>query len=91
MLSVAIIKYSHVYTFMTNSMTNIPKNIASVDTKNMGMEVRSEVVSIAIVIQLRRMVAIIIPLKRGVCITFACKIVSKLIVLLTSTTRHTKW
>lgn len=30
--------------------------------KNIGMEVRSEVVSIAIVMQLRRMVAIISPL-----------------------------
>ena len=53
-------------TFMKNSMTNIPRNIASVETKNSGMEVRSEVVSIAIVMQLRRMVAIIRPLKRAV-------------------------
>lgn len=53
---------------MTNSMMNIPRNIESVEMKNMGMEVRSEVVSMAIVIQLRRMVAIIRPLKRVVCI-----------------------
>ena len=54
-------------TFMTNSMTNIPRNIASVEMKKAGMEVRSEVVSIAIVMQLRRMVAIIRPLNRVVC------------------------
>lgn len=40
----------------------MPKNIASVEMKNIGMEDRSEVVSIAIVMQLRRMVAIIRPL-----------------------------
>ena len=55
-------------TFMTNSRTNIPRNIASVEIKNCGMEVRSEVVSIAIVMQLRRMVAIIRLLNRVVCI-----------------------
>lgn len=51
---------------MTNSMTNIPRKIASVEMKNVGIEVRSEVVSMAIVIQLSRMVAIMRPLNRGV-------------------------
>lgn len=58
------------YTFMTNSIINIPRNIASVEIKNKGIEVRSEVVSMAIVIQLRRMVPIITPLKRGVCMSW---------------------
>lgn len=49
-------------TFKINSRKNMPKNIASVEMKNIGMEDRSEVVSIAIVMQLRRMVAIIRPL-----------------------------
>lgn len=43
-------------------MKNIPRNIASVEIKNIGIEDRSEVVSIAIVMQLRRMVVIIRPL-----------------------------
>lgn len=49
-------------TFKINSRKNMPKNIASVEMKNIGMEDRSEVVSIAIVMQLRRMVVIIRPL-----------------------------
>lgn len=55
------------FTFMTNSMINIPKNMASVDVKSIGMEVRSEVVSMAMVTQLRRMVAMTRPLKNVVC------------------------
>ena len=53
---------------MMNSMINIPRNIASVEIKNVGMEVRREVVSMAIVMQLRRMVPIIMPLKSVVYI-----------------------
>ena len=72
-------------------MTNIPKNTASVEMKNNGMEVRREVVSIAIVMQLRRMVPIIIPLKRGVCRRTFMQVVvqQKSCLLPTLTTRHT--
>ena len=55
-------------TFMMNSITNIPRNIASVEIKNMGIESRREVVSIAMVMQLRRIIPIIAPLNRVVCI-----------------------
>ena len=58
----------HNSTFMINSMINIPRNIASVEIKNVGMEIRREVVSMAIVMQLRRMVPIIMPLKSVVYI-----------------------
>lgn len=44
-----------------------PRNIASVDMKNSGIEVRREVVSMAMVMEFRRIVAIIMPLKSGVC------------------------
>ena len=52
---------------MTNSMTNMPRNIASVLMKNNGMVVLSEVVSRAIVMQFRRIVPIMRPLKKVVC------------------------
>ena len=55
------------YTFITNSRIKTPRKMASVEMKNSGMEVRREVVSMAMVMEFRRMVVIIIPLKRGVC------------------------
>ena len=51
---------------MANSTTNMPRNIASVTMKNMGTEVRREVVSSAMVMQLSRMVTIMKPLKNAV-------------------------
>ena len=54
------------YTFMANSTTNMPRNIASVAVKNIGTEVRREVVSNAMVMQLSKMVTIIRPLKNVV-------------------------
>ena len=55
------------YTFITNSTTKMPKNIASVAMKNIGIEVLREVVSKAMVMQLSRIVTIIRPLKNVVC------------------------
>lgn len=45
----------------------MPKNIASVAMKNIGIEVLREVVSKAMVMQLSRIVTIIRPLKNVVC------------------------